>query len=138
MAYDPVAGLGAVVQVYTVGTQINSTLDGISVDVAHNVLAGVAFDDTPNDLRLYLLSGNASPPALFNQAFFSSLNVNSQLNAATALKAGKAFGLLAGRGGRLHTAEQIHVDLEHLGRHYHEHQPRHLACDQLNSILSAD
>jgi hypothetical protein len=97
-AYDTVAGRGAVVQAYTAGTQINSTLDGISVDVANNVLAGVAFDDTPNDLRLYLLSGNASPPALFNQAFFGSLNVNSQLNAATVLKAGKAFGLDVNNG----------------------------------------
>jgi hypothetical protein len=75
-----------------------SAFGGIGVDVAASVLGGANFSDTPNDLQLYLLSGNANPPALFDQAFFGSVNINSQLNAATALKAGKAFGLDVNNG----------------------------------------
>jgi len=68
-----------------------SAFGGIGVDVAAGVLGGVNFSDSPNDLQLYLLSGNANRRRLFNQAFFGSVNINSQLNAATALKAGKAW-----------------------------------------------
>jgi hypothetical protein len=75
-----------------------SAFGGIGVDVPAGVLGGVNFSDTPNDLQLYLLSGNATPPALFDQVFFGSVNINSQFNAATALKAGKAFGLDVNNG----------------------------------------
>ena len=79
-------------------TSMPSAFGGIGVDVPAGVLGGVNFSDTPNDLQLYLLSGNATPPALFDQVFFGSVNINSQFNAATALKAGKAFGLDVNNG----------------------------------------
>ena len=75
-----------------------SAFDGIGVDVAANVLGGVNFSDTPNDLQLYLLSGNANPPSLFDQAFFGSNNQNAQQNAATTLKGGLGFALDVNNG----------------------------------------
>lgn len=75
-----------------------STFDGIGVDVGANILGGVNFSDTPNDLQLYQLSGNANEPALFAQAFFGSVNVNSQDNAVTTLKGGQGFALDVNNG----------------------------------------
>jgi hypothetical protein len=95
VAFERSTWQGGAVQVLS---NMPSAFGGIGVDVAAGVLGGVNFSDSPNDLQLYLLSGNANPPALFNQAFFGSVNINSQLNAATALKAGKAFGLDVNNG----------------------------------------
>jgi hypothetical protein len=49
-------------------------------------------------MQLYLLSGNSNAPALFNQAFFSVNNANSQQNAVTVLKGGLGFGLDVNNG----------------------------------------
>jgi hypothetical protein len=95
VAFERSTWQGGAVQTFTT---MPSAFDGIGVDVAAGVLAGVNFSDTPNDLQLYLLSGNTNPPVLFDQAFFGSVNINSQLNAASALKAGKAFGLDVNNG----------------------------------------
>jgi hypothetical protein len=95
VAFERSTWQGGAVQVFT---SMPSAFGGIGVDVPAGVLGGVNFSDTPNDLQLYLLSGNATPPALFDQAFFGSVNINSQFNAATALKAGKAFGLDVNNG----------------------------------------
>jgi hypothetical protein len=89
---------GTVLQTYLAGTQVPNDLTGLGVDVAAGILGGVCFNDSPNSLQLYELSGNANPPALFNQAFFASNNANGQENAATTLKAGKAFGLNVNNG----------------------------------------
>ena len=89
-------GIGSVVQLYAAGTQVPNDLTGLGVDVPNNVLAGVCFNNTPGDLQLYLLSTN--PPALFDQAFFASNNLNSQQNAVTTLRNGLAFGLNVNNG----------------------------------------
>jgi hypothetical protein len=89
---------GTVTQDFVAGTQFPSAFDGIGVDVAANILGGVNFGDIPDDLQLYLLSGNSAPPTLFAQAFFGSDNINSQLNAATTLKGGKGFSLDVNNG----------------------------------------
>ena len=72
-----------------------SAFGGIGVDVPAGILGGVNFSDTPNDVQLYLLSGNTNPPALFEQAFFGSDNINSQDNAVTTLRTiqGAGYGL---------------------------------------------
>jgi len=75
-----------------------SQFDGIGVDVTAGILGGVNFSDTPTDLQLYLLSGNANPPSLFDQAFFASVNLNSQFNAVTTLKGGKGYSLNVNNG----------------------------------------
>jgi hypothetical protein len=75
-----------------------SLFDGIGVDASANILGGVNFSDTPNDLQLYLLSGNVNSPSLFDQAFFGSNNVNSQQNAVTTLKGGLGFSLDVNNG----------------------------------------
>ncbi len=98
VSFDRATGVGGVVQTYTAGTQVPSNMDGISVDVANNILAGVVFDNTPNDMELFLLSGNTNPPSLFEQVFFGANNINSQLNAATVLKGGLGFGLDVNNG----------------------------------------
>lgn len=98
VAYDQAAGMAGVVQDYTAGTQIDSTMDGIGVDVAATLLGGVVYSDTPNDLQLFLLSGNANPPGLIEQVFFDSNNANAQANAVTTLKAGHGFSLDVNNG----------------------------------------
>src|SRR6185312_16520331 len=79
-------------------TSMPSAFDGIDVDVAANILGGVNFSDSPNDLQLFLLSGNANEPSLVDQAFFGSKNVNSQFNSVTTLKGGKGFALDVNNG----------------------------------------
>jgi hypothetical protein len=89
---------GTVLETFIAGTQVPNDLTGIGVDVVANILGGVCFNDTPVDLQLYELSGNASPPALFNQAFFSSNNANAQENAVVTLKGGRGYGLNVNNG----------------------------------------
>jgi len=95
VTFDLANLVGGATQVYTT---MPSAFDGIGVDVNASVLGGVNYSDTPNDLQLYLLSGNANGPSLFDQAFFGSVNINSQFNAATTLKGGKGFSLDANNG----------------------------------------
>ena len=82
-AFDPVAGVGGAVQSFTAGTQVPNNLTGLSLDVSNNILAAINFGDVPNDMQLYLLSGNSNAPALFNQAFFSVNNANAAKITAT-------------------------------------------------------
>ena len=89
---------GTVLQTYLAGTQVPNDLTGLGVDAAANILGGVCFNDIPNDLQLYELSGNTNPPALFNQAFFASNNANAQENAVTTLKGGLGFSLNVNNG----------------------------------------
>lgn len=98
IAYDTGAGAGGPVATFVAGTDILSGLCGIDVDVPNGILSGIALSETPNNLRLYLLSGNTNPPALLEQAFFGSKNANSQNNAVSVLKAGKGFGLDVNNG----------------------------------------
>jgi hypothetical protein len=98
VSFERVTWTGTAVQVFTAGTQFPSAFDGIGVDVATDILGGVNFSDNPNDLQLFLLSGNTNSPALFDQTFFGSNNQNGQLNAATTLKGGKAFSLDVNNG----------------------------------------
>jgi hypothetical protein len=98
VSFNRTAWTGAATQVFTAGTQFPSAFDGIAVDVGADVLAGVNFGNSPNDAELYLLSGNTNPPALFDQVFFGSANINGQLNAATTLKAGLGFSLDVNNG----------------------------------------
>ncbi len=98
VAFDLSTGTGTVLQTFTAGTQLDSSLGGIGVDSTQNILGGVSFNDNPNDLQLYLLSGNSNPPTLFEQAFFGSNNINSQENSVVTLNAGRAFALDVNNG----------------------------------------
>ena len=98
VAFDLVAGIGTVLQTYAAGTQTPNDFTGLGVDVTNNILAGVCFDDAPNDLQLYQLTGNTNPPVLFDQAFFPANNANSQFNAQVAIKFPYAFGLDVNNG----------------------------------------
>ncbi len=98
VAFDRSTWTAGPIQSFTAGTQFPSAFDGIGVDVTAGILGGVNFADTPDDLQLYLISGNTNPPALVNQTFFGSVNANSQLNAATTLKGGKGFSLDVNNG----------------------------------------
>ena len=98
VSYDKNAGTGAILESYTSGTQVDSGLCGIDVDAANNILAGVTFSDSPNDVKIYELSGNDNPPAAIDQEFFSSRNGNSQFNATTVLKNGFGAGLDVNNG----------------------------------------
>jgi hypothetical protein len=88
----------AVIQSYAAGSQVPNNFAGISVDVTNKILAGVSFNDTPNDLQLLALSGNSNPPALAHQAFLPGPFVNNQLNAVTDIKPPWAFALDVNNG----------------------------------------
>jgi hypothetical protein len=98
VAFDPVAATGAVIQDFSSGTQVPIDLPGLSVDVTNNILAGICLNDSPNDMQLYLLSGNSNAPSLFHQAFFAANNANAQDNAVSVLKGGLGFGLDVNNG----------------------------------------
>ena len=89
---------GSVVYDFANGSQVPSAFGGIGVDAGAGILGGVNFSDTPNDLQLYLLSGNSNPPALVNQAFFGSGNLNINDNSVATLKAGYGFALDVNNG----------------------------------------
>ena len=95
VAFDRSTWTAGAVLVYST---MPSAFGGIGVDVGANILGGVNFSDTPNDLQLYQLSGNANGPVLFAQAFFGSVNLNSQGNAVTTLKGGQGFALDVNNG----------------------------------------
>jgi hypothetical protein len=98
VSFDTNTDTGTVIQSYTSGTQVPNDLTGFSVDVSNNILGGVCFNDAPNDVQLYLLSGNSNAPSLFDQNFFPANNVNSQENAVVTLKGGWGFGLNVNNG----------------------------------------
>jgi hypothetical protein len=91
-------GTGSVIYDFTSGTQVPGAFAGISVDPGAGILGGVNFTDKPNDFQLYLLSGNSNPPALVNQAFFGSGNLNVNQNSVSTLKAGYGFALDVNNG----------------------------------------
>ena len=95
VAFNRAGWTGSVTNLY--GT-LPSDFGGIGVDVAANIMGGVNFADNPDDLQLFLLSGNANAPSLFDQAFFGSANVNSQENSVTTLKGGLGFALDVNNG----------------------------------------
>ena len=93
VSFDTNLDVGTVIQVYTAGTQVPNDLTGFGVDVTNNILGGVCYNDSPHDLRLYVLSGNANAPYLFEQDFFPAFNANANENAATVLWGGWGFSL---------------------------------------------
>jgi hypothetical protein len=98
VSFDLQSGGGTVLQSFTPGAEIDSNLCGVDVDPANKIFSGISFSDSPNSLKLYQLSDNSNPPALSEQAFFGSKNANSQNNAVSVLKGGKAFGLDVNNG----------------------------------------
>ena len=98
VAFDPVGATASVIQQYVAPAQIPSSMTGIAVDTANNLLAGVVVNDNPRNLRFYQLSGDANPPTLFHQAFLPSHNPDVQGNAAVAMKNGRAYALEVNNG----------------------------------------
>jgi hypothetical protein len=98
LSFDTNAGTATVLQTYAAGTQTPNDFVGLSTDVSANILGGVCLNDAPNDFQLYQVFGDATPPALFNQAFFASQNANAQDNAASTLKGGLGFALDVNNG----------------------------------------
>jgi hypothetical protein len=98
VSFDRGTWTGTVLETFLAGTEVPNDLTGLGVDAAANILGGVCFNNIPNDLQLYELSGNANPPALFNQAFFASNNANAQENAVVTLKGERGYGLNVNNG----------------------------------------
>ena len=99
VSFDPTGSTpAAVLQVYSVPTQAPNNLTGLGVDAANNILIGTCFDDVPNDLQFYQLTGTTNAPVLFDQAFYASQNPNSQENAVAVIKFPWAFGLNVNNG----------------------------------------
>ncbi len=95
---NTVPGTGTVTETYTAGTQVPNDLTGLGVDVTNNILGGVCYNDSPNDLQLYLLSGNTNAPYLFDQDFFPANNANGQENSVVDLRGGWGFALNLNNG----------------------------------------
>jgi hypothetical protein len=101
VAFDPAAGTGTVVADYTnatSGISSFSSMSSIGVDGQHNILAGITFNDIPNNLALYQLSTNGAPPNLFSQTFFPSLNGNTQENGVSVVKFPRIYALDVNNG----------------------------------------
>lgn len=98
VAINTNAWTGSVLESYLAPAQVPNDLGGIGVDVTNNILGGVCFNDTPNDVQLYLLSGNTNAPYLFDQDFFPANNPNIQDSAEVVLHNGLGFALDVNNG----------------------------------------
>ncbi|HTA29640.1 MAG TPA: hypothetical protein VK731_04115, partial [Candidatus Cybelea sp.] len=99
VSFDPTGANAAVVlQDYSAPTQTPNDLTGLGVDAANNILIGTCFDDVPNDLQFYQLTGTTNAPVLYDQVFYASENPNSQENAVAVIKFPWAFGLDVNNG----------------------------------------
>ena len=102
IAFDPVSGNCSLIQdipTATNGAAAFSSMSAICLDVQNNLLAGITFNDVPNDLSLFVLgTGTNTPPYLFDQAFFPSNNGNSQDNGATSVKYPRIYSLDVNNG----------------------------------------
>ncbi|MGH7943058.1 MAG: beta strand repeat-containing protein [Limisphaerales bacterium] len=95
---NTVPAIGTVMEVYEAGSQVPDDLTGLGVDPTNNILGGVCYNDSPNDVQLYLLSDNTNAPYLFEQDFFPANNANSQENSVMTLKNGWGFALNVNNG----------------------------------------
>jgi hypothetical protein len=97
-SFDTNAGTATVLETYLAGTQTPNDFVGLSFDPNLNILGGICLNDTPNDFQLYRTFNSATPPALFDQAFFPSNNPNAQDNGVSTLKGGLGFALDVNNG----------------------------------------
>lgn len=99
VSFDPANAVpAAVIQDYSSGVETPNTFTGLAVDAGNNILIGTCFNDQPNDLQFYQLTGTTNSPVLFDQSFYASENANSQANAAAVIKFPWAFGLNVNNG----------------------------------------
>ena len=98
LSYNTNTGTATVLETYEAGTQTPNDLVGLSYDTNLSILGGICLNDVPNDFQLYQTFGNATPPALFDQAFYQSVNANAQDNGASTLKGGWGFALDVNNG----------------------------------------
>jgi hypothetical protein len=102
IGFDPVSGNCSLlkdISTATNGAAAFSSMSAICLDVRNNLLAGITFNDVPNDLTLFVLgAGTNTPPYLFDQVFFPSFNGNSQDNGATAVKYPRIYSLDVNNG----------------------------------------
>jgi hypothetical protein len=98
ISFDPVGLVGAVVLDYPNPGKIPSSQIGVAVDPVNNILAGVDISDIEHDLKLYQLTGTSDAPVLFEQAFFSTANVNGNAFAPIAMKYPRVYALDVNNG----------------------------------------
>jgi hypothetical protein len=102
IAFDPVSGNCSVIQDIPTaanGAAAFSSMSAICLDVQNNLLAGITFNDVPNDLSLFVLGANTNAsPYMFDQVFFPSNNGNSQDNGATTVKYPRIYSLDVNNG----------------------------------------
>ena len=101
IAFDSVSGNCSVIQdipTASNGAAAFSSMSAIALDVPNNLIAGVTFNDVPNDLSLYILGSSNAAPYLFDQTFFPSNNGNSQDNGATTVKFPRIYSLDVNNG----------------------------------------
>ncbi|HEX3718384.1 MAG TPA: hypothetical protein VH595_10495 [Verrucomicrobiae bacterium] len=101
IAFDPATGNCDVLQDIPApqnGTSAFNSMSSICLDVANNLLAGITFNDVPNDLSIYQLPSGGAAPYLFDQVFFPSVNGNIQANGVTAVKYPRMYSLDVNNG----------------------------------------
>jgi hypothetical protein len=100
-AFDPVTGNCSLLQNISNATSAESvfaSVGAIGYDATNNILAGIAFGDTPMDVALYQISSGGTPPYLLDQAFFPAVNANGQRNGATVIKYPRIYSLDVNNG----------------------------------------
>jgi hypothetical protein len=82
----------------TSAESVFASVGAIGYDATNNILAGIAFGDTPMDVALYQISSGGTPPYLLDQAFFPAVNANGQRNGATVIKYPRIYSLDVNNG----------------------------------------
>jgi hypothetical protein len=101
VAFDPVSGKCTILQSIAApqnGASAFTSMSSICLDVTNSLIAGITFNDVPNNLTIYQLPAGGAAPFLFDQVFFPSLNGNIQNNGVTVVKYPRIYSLDVNNG----------------------------------------
>ena len=98
IGFDPVNSVGGILFDYPNPSKTPTYMTAIGADPANNILAGIDLGDTPNDVKLFQLTGTSDAPVLFHQAFFPTVQANGNQIGAVTMKYPKLFALDVNNG----------------------------------------
>jgi hypothetical protein len=97
--FDLTAGTGTIINVYnfTDPNTVPSTVTAIGVDVAHNLLAGLSFEN-PDNVQLFDIADLVAGPKLVDQELFTVKNSNGNLTGVAVFGGTNLFVLDSNNG----------------------------------------
>ena len=98
ISFDPVNSVGGILFDYPNPSKTPTYMTAIGADPANNILAGIDLGDTPNDVKLFQLTGTSDAPVLFHQAFFPTVQANGNQIGAVTMKYPKLYALDVNNG----------------------------------------